>query len=270
MRTSLSSEHVERYRTDGFVVIEDFLDAAELATWRDAFDHAVTSREAERTASQDADADADAEFYSRVFDQYVNLWQSDETMRDLIFDARIAQCAAELAGVDRLRIWHDQALTKQPYGNPTAFHLDLPYWPFSARDALSIWIALDDATEANGGLYFFPGSHRETTEANVDIGPNLGAIFDVYPQFANRPATSGAMRAGSCSFHNCMTIHGAGANMTNLARRAMFCAYIPDGVTFDGTQHIVTDAQLASLQTGDPIALPHHNPIVFATDAQPA
>ncbi len=114
-------------------------------------------------------------------------------MGDLILDPRIGRMAAELAGVDGVRVWHDQALIKRPYANPTAFHLDAPYWSFTSRDAISIWIALDDATEANGCLYFFPGSHLETTIENVKIGQNVGAIFDVYPQFADRPAASGAM-----------------------------------------------------------------------------
>ena len=39
------------------------------------------------------------------------------------------------------------------------------------------------------------------------------------------------MKAGSCSFHNGLTIHGANANMTNGFRRAMTCAYMPEGNT---------------------------------------
>jgi hypothetical protein len=67
-------------------------------------------------------------------------------MKGLIYDERIGKMAAELAGVDGMRVWHDQALIKQAYGNPTGWHLDNPYWSFSSRDAISIWIALDDAT----------------------------------------------------------------------------------------------------------------------------
>ena len=70
--------------------------------------------------------DEQSEFYDRVFDQLVNLWQTDEAMRNLILDPRIGRMAAELAGVDGVRVWHDQALIKRPYANPTAFHLDAP------------------------------------------------------------------------------------------------------------------------------------------------
>ena len=76
--------------------------------------------------------DEQTEFYDKVFDQLVNLWQTDQAMGELILDPRIGRMAAELAGVDGVRVWHDQALIKRPYANPTAFHLDVPYWSFTS------------------------------------------------------------------------------------------------------------------------------------------
>jgi phytanoyl-CoA hydroxylase len=270
MRSQLSVEQIESYRSNGFVVIDDFLDAGELETWRTTLDQAIVSRNGKRfhddtVMADEFSADEQTEFYDKVFDQLVNLWQTDQAMAKLILDPRIGRMAAELAGVDGVRVWHDQALIKRPYANPTAFHLDVPYWSFTSRDAISIWVALDDATEANGCLYFFPGSHLETRTDNVKIGQNVGAIFDVYPQFADRPAASGAMTAGSCSFHNGLTIHGAGANMTNGLRRAMTCAFMPDGAVFNGQQNVLSDAQVAVLRVGDRLDDPAQNPLVYTT-----
>lgn len=272
MNHLLTDNHIESYRRDGFVVVNDFLSSEELETWRSVVETAVTDRRGARYASQTAladeisDSDDTGAFYDQVFDQLVNLWQSDDAVAKLILDERLGEMAARLAGVDRVRLWHDQALIKQPYANPTAFHLDAPYWSFTTRDAISVWIALDDATEANGCLYFFPGSHLETTTENVQIGHNVGAIFEVYPQFRNRPAASGAMRAGSCSFHSGLTIHGAGANMTAGQRRAMTAAFMPDGCTFNGQQNILSDEQVANLEVGDSLADPQQNPVVFPLD----
>lgn len=271
MKSQLTPEHVKAYRKEGFVIVEDFLDTDELDRWRRIVGHAVEKRNGRKFRDESVTANLDpggeeASFYSGVFDQLVNLWQTDDDVRDLILDPRIGQMAAELAGVDGVRVWHDQALIKKPYANPTAFHLDAPYWSFTSNDAISIWIALDDATEANGCLYFFPGSHLETTTDNVGIGPNVGAIFDVYPQFADRPASSGAMEAGSCSFHSGLVIHGAGANMTNGLRRAMTCAFMPDGAVFNGQQNILSDEQVAQLAIGDPLTDPKQNPLVFSRE----
>src|SRR3546814_13723575 len=104
-------------------------------------------------------------------------------MEQLMTDERIGKMAADLAGADGIRIWHDQALIKRPWANPTSWHLDTPFWSFSDRRALSIWVALDDATLENGCLFFIPGSHKTTTFQNAGIGKNLDSIFSFYPGF---------------------------------------------------------------------------------------
>ena len=85
--------------------------------------------------------------------------------------------------MDGLRIWHDQALIKGPYANPTSYHLDVPYWSFTSADAVTIWVALDNATLENGCLYYVPGSHQARKFDNVGIGRANRALFDVYPDW---------------------------------------------------------------------------------------
>jgi ectoine hydroxylase-related dioxygenase (phytanoyl-CoA dioxygenase family) len=72
------------------------------------------------------------------------------------------------------------------------------------------------------------------------------------------------MKAGSCSFHNGLTIHGAHANMTPGYRRAMTCAFMPDGATFNGTQNILSDEQVAQLTIGDQLCDEEQNPLIYA------
>ncbi|MBS1564592.1 MAG: phytanoyl-CoA dioxygenase family protein [Bacteroidetes bacterium] len=269
MKNNITPQQIEQYRRDGFLVIEDFLDKEELQTWRTALDEAVAKRNGnkmpDRKEVYGKGDDADKSYYDNVFDQLLNLWQDNEKMRPLMLDARLGRMAAQLAGVDGIRIWHDQALIKKPWANPTSWHLDTPYWSFTDRRALSIWVALDDATPENGCLFFIPGSHTQTTFENPGIGKNMGAVFNFYPAFKKTPSVSAAMKAGSCSFHNGLTIHGAGANMTAGYRRAMTCAYMPDGNVFNGTQNILSDAQMAKLSVGDPLNDDAQNPLIYST-----
>ena len=44
MKTLLTPQQIESYRERGFLAIEEFLDAAELQTWRDVTDDAVAAR----------------------------------------------------------------------------------------------------------------------------------------------------------------------------------------------------------------------------------
>jgi len=205
----------------------------------------------------------DADYFGKVFDQLLNLWQTNEQVKELMLDQRIGKMAAQLSGVDGIRIWHDQALIKRPWANPTAWHLDTPFWSFSDRNAISIWIALDNATLENGCLFFIPGSHKLTNFDKITIGRNMDGIFDVYPQLKNTMPVAAPMKAGSCSFHNGLTIHGANANMTNGFRRAMTCAYMPEGNTFNGEPNILPDAYLSNLKIGDLLNNNNQNPLIY-------
>lgn len=262
MKTELNQEQMERYRDDGFIVIEDFLTAEELGAWREAVDEAVAAREGYKLPGERSRA-GDS-YYDNVFTQRINLWMDSEKVRKLMLDERIAKLAADLEGVDGIRIWHDQALIKRPWANPTAWHLDCPYWSFSSRHAISIWIALDDATHQNGCLYFLPGTHKLATFDNVGIGENIADLFKVYPEWATRPSAAAPMKAGSCSFHNGLVAHGAGANMTPGRRRAMTCGFMPDGSTFNGKKNILTDEQVAALKIGDLLCDAKQNPLLYS------
>src|SRR5687767_12741660 len=200
MNTTVTPEQIDQYRRDGFLVIENFLDPDELETWRAVTEEAVQQRLAGQNGlTNQTDPDA---YYAQVFVQCVRLADTHEGMEELMFDARLGEVAGTLAGVDGIRIWHDQALIKPPYGNATAWHLDNPYWSFSSKNSISIWVALDDATRENGCMYYLPGTHKTARYENVGIGQNQRDLFKVYPEWASIQSVCGACPAGSAVFHN--------------------------------------------------------------------
>jgi len=269
MNCELTQEQIQYFKTNGFIVIEDFLSPEELEKWRSAVMQAVKERKGLKMPGKDVQVgkddgiNEDSEYFSKVFDQLLNLWQTNDQVKEIMLDERIGKMAAQLSGAEGIRIWHDQALFKRPWANPTSWHLDTPFWSFTDRRALSIWVALDDATLENGCLYFIPGSFKETSFENKGIGKNMDGIFEAYPQFAQVASVSAAMKAGSCSFHNGLTIHGAGANMTNGYRRAMTCAYMPDGNMFNGEPNILPEVYLKTLSVGDSLNNDEQNPLIY-------
>ncbi len=208
MKNQITEGQIDSYQKNGFVIIEDFLSSNELDDWREAVAEAIQEREGRKFPDKDVKIgeddgiNEDADYYGKVFDQLLNLWQTNERMKNIMWDERIGQMAAQLSRQDGIRIWHDQTLIKRPWANPTAWHLDTPFWSFDHREALSIWVALDDATLENGCLFFIPGSHKKTTFENPGITKNMDAVFDFYPQFKQSQSIPAVMKAGSCSFHN--------------------------------------------------------------------
>lgn len=56
---------------------------------------------------------------------------------------------------------HNCVMTKHPdYGTATGWHRDIRYWSFLRNELITVWLALGEETEKNGGLQFIPGSHR--------------------------------------------------------------------------------------------------------------
>ena len=262
MKNELSDEQIAQYQRDGALVVEGFLNADELALWRAHVDEAVAQRQDRKMAH--SDWKSGDSYYDRVFTQRLNLWMDHEGMRHLMLDERLGKMAADLAGVEGIRIWHDQALIKEAWANPTAWHLDNPYWSFSSRNAISLWVALDDATLSNGCLYFMPGTHREATFENSGITQEIADLFRVYPQWQDRSTLAAPMKAGDCSFHNGLLAHGAGANMTPGRRRAMTCAYMPEGGVFNGQKNVLPDAYMETLSEGDVLDNDEINPLIYS------
>lgn len=255
MRDGFSEQEIESYRRDGFLAVQDFLSPSELAQWRDASDAAVTEDLVRQPDGSN----------QQVYTQRMNLRRVSTEVNDLVGDTRVGRLAADLEGVDAVRVYLDQVLVKEPYGAPTQFHLDLPWWSFNSDHACTIWIALDDSTVENGCLYFVPGSHHLGLAYRSSLGPDLGAIFAAHPEIQRAPVP-GPLRAGGCTFHNARTIHGAGANMTSGRRRAYTVAFMPDGVRFNGTRDVRSLGvdYLDTLGEGDLLRNDELNPIVYA------
>ena len=263
MKQDSEPQQIASYQDNGYVVIENFLDSHELETWRQVTEAAVALSVAQ---SPNADGLSEEEkYYNRVFTQCMRLMDIHPGMHELMMDETLGRWAGTLAQVDGIRIWHDQALFKPAYGNPTGWHLDCPYWSFSSRDAISMWVALDDATRDNGCLYYLPGTHKTAHFANYGITNNLGGLFAVYPEWRSIATVGCPCPAGSAVFDNGIVAHGAGANMTNKSRRAMTCAYMPDGAVFNGVENILPAEYAQTLKIGDPIRS-DFNPLIWSKE----
>ena len=260
VNTTLNPEQITSYRDNGFLLIPDFLSADELANWRLAIGSAMEARgDAVLPRADDPLLGA-----SRVvLYQRINLWMDHADVRRLLLHEDIGRMAATLEGVDGIRVWHDQALYKDPWANPTSWHQDNTKWSFSAEHAITIWIALDEVDARNGCMFFLPGTHKHRLEIDFPTGAPMNSIFESYPELTVIDPVAAALPAGGCSFHNGLTVHAAAANMSRHPRRAMTCAFMPDGATFNGTQNVLPDRLIEGLEVGDALNDDEQNPLIW-------
>lgn len=286
----LTPTQIEAYGRDGFVYLPGFLTPEQLEDWRSIVDEAVDERFGQRFDTDRKDqTNVDSAYYDRVFDQRVNLFRTSPRVAELwrqagpgineaVLKLEAAATAHYLAdglgGVadaaqtpECMRIWHDQALIKRPWANPTGFHNDNPYWSFESAHAASLWVALDDATLCNGTLHMVPGSHRAILGSSrpfheTKISKNVGSMLldDHADVIGTMEAAPIEYKAGDASIHNGLTAHGAGPNFTPHSRRAMTLQMMPARATFAGKQNILTAERFASLKVGDALADEEMNP----------
>ena len=272
MKTALTFQQIEAYQREGWLIIEDFLTSDELEEMCSAVNGAVTQMGNDRIAdggesNKALDKGMDS-YYNRVFLQRVNLWKINDTVKKYFLNPELGKMVCKLAGVDGIRVWHDQTLQKRAWDNPTSWHVDDPNWSFHSPNAISIWIALDDATIQNGCMYYLPGSHKLTNyEKKGHFGSTIGALFDEYPEFREIEPVAAEMKTGSAGFHNGLTAHAAGPNMTPYPRRAMTCIYMPDGATFNGIQNVLSDEQVEGLDIGDVLNNETQTPLVWSNQS---
>jgi ectoine hydroxylase-related dioxygenase (phytanoyl-CoA dioxygenase family) len=267
LNTALTPAQLTAYGDNGFLLVPDFLSTHELAAWRHAIESAMEARGDAVLPRQD---DPVLGASRTVLYQRINLWMDHPDVRRLILDEALGRMAAELEGIDGIRVWHDQALYKDPWANPTSWHQDNTKWSFSAEHAITIWIALDEVDSRNGCMFFLPGTHRRRLETDFPTTAPMNAIFSAYPELAAIDPVAAELPAGGCSFHNGLTIHAAAANMSRFPRRAMTCAFMPDGCTFNGKQNVLPDRLVANLQVGDVLDDDEQNPLVWSRTGKPA
>ena len=145
--------------------------------------------------------------YEQSFTQCQNLWEDSPDVRPLSFHPRIAGTAARLLGVDVVRLWHDQALYKEPGGRETDPHQDQPYWPIVETDTITAWIPFDGSTLEGGAMGYLPGSHLLGVREFVNIF--FGEPEDVLgrTELAGIEPVWVEVPAGAVAYHHGLTFH---------------------------------------------------------------
>ncbi|HYE04481.1 MAG TPA: phytanoyl-CoA dioxygenase family protein [Planctomycetota bacterium] len=266
MRHDLDPDQIRRYREQGFLVYDDLLTPAELDDLRLGVARALRRYAGVRQLDRPDESKDDGP--DRIFQQRFDLWRHEPIVRRYLQGPEMGELAGRLSGVAGLRVYYDQSLVKGPWADATGFHFDNPYWSYHHRDALTVWVALDDATLQNGCLHYLPGSHRLPEQRNAGFAGAVGAIFTEHPELAGVAAVPASVRAGGCVFHNGRTAHAAGPNLTPRPRRAMTTMFIPDGAVFNGARDVLPEEEFAALTIGDPIRDDRRHPLVWrAPDA---
>ena len=265
-RYDLRPEAVAAFRADGHLLLRGVARPDEVTAFQPVIASAVSrfNRESRPLTERDT--------YGKAFLQVMNLWCDDLDVRPFVFAARFASIAAQLLGADGVRVYHDQALVKEPGGGHTPWHQDAVYWPIDGTRCITMWMPLVNITPEMGVMTFVDGSNTGAL-GDAAISDDSEAHFDA---FVSRTGASlsvpQSMSAGDATFHGGWTLHRAGANTSAITREVMTVIYFASDLSVQEPTNEPQRRDLArwlpGLAPGDPAASPL-NPIVSA-DAWPA
>lgn len=239
VQESPTNEQIETFHREGFTTYGRVMEDGLLAELRSEYDRLF--REAAAPASdrtlRNLAADGSTDITSRSTDgkRMLQIMQCCE--RSLIFyrflyHPPILAMFRALIGPN-IQLYHDQALFKPAGdGGPVPWHQDNGYWRCQPATLVSCWIALDDADADNGAMQLIPGSHLSHLNHAAAAGTN--ALLDAEKTIDTRSAVLVPIKAGSCLFHHCRTLHYTAPNRSHRDRRAFVIHVMTPGTARHG------------------------------------
>ena len=218
----LSKAQIEQYQADGYIKLKDVFDAETLNHYGDVFMELVEKYNEQHTPIEKRDT------YGMAFLQISNLWVSDDRAKVFAFSKRLARIAAELMQVDGVRMYHDQALFKEPSGGFTPWHVDQFYWPLSNSNSVTAWIPLQATPLEMGPLQISMKSQTIMEHRNLAISDESERKISL--SLKDFSIDDSAYDIGEVSFHSGWTFHRAGPNKTENMRKVFTVIYIEDGM----------------------------------------
>jgi len=221
----LSTEEIEHYRREGWVVPRFRLPPARMAAMVDALETLLRQNPGvrpEKLVSAHIEGDnGEGVRGSRAF-------------LDLARDPEIVELVSGVLGEDVI-LWGCHVFCKPAVqGYETPWHQDGHYWPIRPLATCTAWVALEPSTVENGCLRVIPRSHAERRlhdhlhedRTDLTLNQRLAHVDEA-------AAADIELQPGEMSLHDVYMIHGARANTSGKRRTGAALRYMPSTSVFE-------------------------------------
>lgn len=217
----VSPEQARAYDEQGFFLLEDAFDAAEMTRvialidpWEEKVEGFLQQQEDRRLLIARA---GEITFTTHLVTR-------SEALRAFCAGRVFRELCLDLIGPD-VRLYWDQAVYKKPgAADPFPWHQDNGYTYIEPQEYLTCWVALNDATLENGCPWVVPGVHRRGTLAHRPSDLGFVCLEEAPPDAVPVPA-----RAGSIVVFSSLTPHATGPNTSDCVRKSYIVQFAPDG-----------------------------------------
>jgi len=226
----VAASDVEAYHRDGAVVLRNLLSPEQVEQLQKAIDWNL-SNPGQLAGVASADTDP-----GEFLEDFCN-WQRVPGYKELIFNSKMPQVAAELTGSSQVRLYHDHLLVKEPKTQqPTPWHQDLPFYNIEGDQNVSFWIPVDKVP-IESTLEFIAGTHTGqwylpvtflTEQAKWFPEGSLPRVPDIDSTQDQHQVLRWELEPGDVVAFHMLTLHGSKGSVGR--RRAFSVRYIGDDV----------------------------------------
>lgn len=158
--------------------------------------------------------------------------QDCRVVYDICASPGICDAVAQVLGQD-LVLWNTVLMSKEPGGAEIPWHQDHDFDYLSPDISLAAWLAIDDATTANGCLEVIPGSHKQLLPSisRTQDGEFDSRVADIH--VAGRPRVPIELRAGEFLLFRNKILHYSAPNTSSRRRLGLAIRYTIASVAVD-------------------------------------
>jgi ectoine hydroxylase-related dioxygenase (phytanoyl-CoA dioxygenase family) len=245
-RGSLSPEQIAFYEEEGYLVMPDLLNDADMAPVRRAMMDKVSMIADELFADGlITDKRKDSPFAYRLAELFAGLTDQQflkfgRGWRDrfpgyfeLMANPKILDAVESLIGGELFAnpVYNARPKVPKVAAGAVPWHQDKSYWPdANANPVITVWIPLVDSTPENGCLHIWPRTHKTqlmSYHAEKVTGTRYTEIDDEHLVKARREAVSLPIAAGSAILFNDRCVHMSTPNNSNHVRWSVDLRYQP-------------------------------------------
>jgi len=209
------------YLRRGVVRIREFFSAAQVATVRSELD---------RYIRDDLPGNpADAATFEADELTVRNLWRLEKycpSLQAIAESPDLRELVGTLVNGDPVLCAIETFNKPARIGSGVPCHQDNAYFCRTPADMLTVWIAIDAVTEANGPVTFIEGSHTRGELPTKQSGVRGNSIgLAELPDLSSDDQFCALLNPGDATIHHCNTIHYSAPNNTDRPRLGMLLVY---------------------------------------------
>ncbi len=231
----LTEQEIRTYEEDGIVLLKGMFDA----DWVDRL-RALVDEDMAKPGKLCQELTQEGNPGRFFFDTF--MWTYNDGFKEAVFKSPAAQIAASAMRSDKVNIFFDQLLIKEPGTTErTPWHHDMPYWPVIGSQVCTVWVALDAVTAESGSVEYVKGSHKWGQRYRADAFAGDGRYKEDLPKVPDIDTMRDEVEMlqfefepGDCTVHHALLVHGAPGNARSDSRRR---AYVTRWAGADATYH---------------------------------